>query len=237
MFWQHLVHIRKITLPVSLLIRINETSWLASMSRRPLCAYVVAITFIIHFIITMGFVMAQWILDPAHSGIKFKVKHLVVSTVTGQFTSVRGSVQASKPDFSDASIQFEADVDSISTNNEQRDGHLKSIDFFDAANHPKLSFVSTGIIRKGEGSYQLKGDMTIRGTKKSITLDVTHNGTVKGFEGDVAGFEISGTLNRQDFGLRWNAMTEAGGVVVSNEVKLDIAVELKAAQVAQSKAA
>jgi polyisoprenoid-binding protein YceI len=181
--------------------------------------------------------MAQWTLDQGHTDVKFKVKHLVVSTVTGQFTSVRGTVEATKPDFSDATIRFEADVDSISTNNEQRDAHLKSADFFDAARHPKISFVSTGITRKADGVYALNGDMTIRGTKKSVTLDVTYNGTVKGFEGDVAGFEIAGTLNRQDFGLRWNAMTEAGGVVVSDEVKLDIAVELKAAQAAQAKAA
>lgn len=175
--------------------------------------------------------MSQWIIDPAHSEVKFKVKHLVISTVTGQFKSVRGTVQAAKPDFSDARIQFEADVDSITTNNEQRDAHLKSPDFFDAANHPTLSFVSTSIRQKGDGTFELRGDMTIRGTNRSIALDVAYNGTVKGFDGDVAAFEITGKLNRQEFGLRWNAMTEAGGVVVSDEVKLDIAVELKTADV------
>jgi len=178
--------------------------------------------------------MAQWTIDAAHSEVKFKVKHLVISTVTGQFKSIRGTVKAGKPDFSDARIQFEADVDSISTNNEQRDGHLKSADFFDAAKYPTLSFVSTSIRPKSDDSYLLTGDMTIRGTKRSITLDVTYNGTVKGFEGDVAAFEISGKLYRQDFGLRWNAMTETGGVVVSDEVKLDIAVELKKVEVAEA---
>jgi polyisoprenoid-binding protein YceI len=177
--------------------------------------------------------MAQWIIDPAHTEVKFKVKHLVVSTVTGRFDKVTGTVQASKPDFSDARIQFEADVDSINTNNEQRDAHLKSPDFFDTANFPKLSFVSTSIRPKGENKYELKGDMTIRGTKRNIALDVTYNGTVKGFDGDVAAFEITGKLNRQEFGLRWNAMTETGGVVVSDEVKLDIAAELKMADVAE----
>lgn len=171
--------------------------------------------------------MAQWTIDPAHSEIKFKVKHLVISTVTGQFRQFSGSVFSETPDFSDARIQFEADIDSISTNNEQRDGHLKSPDFFDAAGHPKLSFVSASITRTGDGTYALAGDMTIRGIKRRITLDVAYNGTVKGFDGEVAGFEISGRLNRQDYGLRWNAMTEAGGVVVSDEVRLDIAVELK----------
>jgi len=178
--------------------------------------------------------MKTWIIDPAHTEVKFKVKHLVISTVTGQFTSVRGTVQASRADFSDARIQFEADVDSISTNNEQRDGHLKSSDFFDAANYPTLSFVSTAIKPKGDGTYELKGDMTIRGTKRSIVLGVTYNGTVKGFDGDVAAFDITGKLNRQEYGLRWNAMTEAGGVVVGDEVRLEIAVELKTADVAES---
>jgi polyisoprenoid-binding protein YceI len=181
--------------------------------------------------------MAQWIIDPVHSEVKFKVKHLVIATVTGQFKTVSGTVEANKEDFSDARIAFEADVNSISTNNEQRDGHLKSPDFFDAASFPVLSFVSTSISPKGNGGFLMKGDMTIRGTKKSIALDVTYNGTVKGFDGDVAGFEISGKLNRQEFGLRWNAMTETGGVVVSDEVKLDIAVELKRAQAAGANAA
>lgn len=177
--------------------------------------------------------MTQWTIDPAHSEVKFKVKHLVISTVTGRFTSVRGTVNAGKPDFSDARVQFEADVNSIDTSNEQRDGHLKSADFFDAANYPTLSFVSASMSPKGGNTYEMIGDMTIRGTKRRITLDVVYNGTVKGFDGDVAAFEITGKLNRQEFGLRWNAMTETGGVVVGDEVKLDIAVELKTADVAE----
>jgi polyisoprenoid-binding protein YceI len=181
--------------------------------------------------------MAQWIIDPAHTEVQFKVKHLVISTVTGRFISVRGGVQADASDFSDARVRFEADVDSINTGNEQRDGHLKSPDFFDAANHPTLSFVSTSMAKKGNGRYALAGDMTIRGTTRAVTLEVVYHGTVKGFDGDVAAFEISGKLNRQEFGLRWNAMTEAGGVVVSDEVKLEIAAELKTADVAEMVAA
>ena len=177
--------------------------------------------------------MAQWIIDPAHSEVKFKVRHLVISTVTGQFNAVRGTVRAAEPDFSDARIQFEADVESIDTNNAQRDAHLKSPDFFDAATYPTISFISTSITPEADGAFELKGDMTIRGTRRSVVLAVTYNGTAKGFDGDVAAFEIAGTLNRQDFGLRWNAMTETGGVVVSDEVKLDIVVELKTADVAE----
>lgn len=181
--------------------------------------------------------MAQWNIDPTHSEVTFKVKHLVISTVTGRFTSVSGTVDATKDDFSDARVSFQADVNSISTNNEQRDGHLKSADFFDAANFPVLSFTSTSIEPKGDGALVLRGDMTIRGTTKSVALNVAYNGTVKGFYGDVAGFEITGALNRQDFGLRWNALTETGGVVVSDEVKLAIIVELTRAQGEASAAA
>ncbi len=174
--------------------------------------------------------MALWKVDQAHSEIKFKVKHLVVSTVTGQFTSFEGKVEADNADFSDAKISFEADVNSIDTKNEQRDGHLKSPDFFDAANHPKLTFVSKSITKKSDDEYVVLGDITIRGTKKEVSLSVTYNGTTKGFGGvDVAGFEISGKLNRFDFGLQWNALTEVGGIVVGDEVKIDIIAELQKA--------
>jgi len=172
--------------------------------------------------------MATWEIDTAHSEIKFKVKHLVVSTVTGQFNVFNGTVESDKPDFSDAKISFEADVNSVDTKNEQRDGHLKSPDFFDAANYPKLTFVSKSVKKKSDDEYQVVGDMTIRGTTKEITLNVTYNGTVKGFGGvDVAG--ITGKLNRFDFGLQWNALTEVGGIVVADEVKLDISAELQKA--------
>jgi polyisoprenoid-binding protein YceI len=175
--------------------------------------------------------MTQWLIDPAHTEVKFKVKHLVISTVTGQFRQFSGSVISEKPDFSDAQVSFAADVTSISTNNDQRDGHLKSPDFFDAASYPSLTFTSTSITQVADNEYTMRGTMTIRGVAKEVTLSVIYNGTVKGFEGDVAAFEITGKLNRQDFGLRWNALTESGGVVVSDEVKLEIAAELKKVEV------
>ena len=172
--------------------------------------------------------MATWKIDPAHSEIKFKVKHLVVSTVTGQFNKFDATVEAAKEDFSDAKISFEAEVDSVNTKNDQRDGHLKSADFFDAANYPKLTFVSKSIQKKDDDEYTVVGDITIRGTKKEIKLNAVYNGTVKGFGGvEVAGFEMTGKLNRFDFGLHWNALTEVGGVVVSDEVRLEINAELK----------
>ena len=172
--------------------------------------------------------MTRWKIDPAHSEIKFKVKHLVVSTVTGQFNKFDAVVESDKADFTDAKISFEADVNSVDTKNEQRDTHLKSADFFDAANYPKLTFVSKSVNKKSDNEYEVTGDITIRGTKKEIKLNVTYNGTVKGFGGvEVAGFEITGKLNRFDFGLQWNALTEVGGVVVAEEVKLEIAAELQ----------
>jgi polyisoprenoid-binding protein YceI len=169
--------------------------------------------------------MTTWKIDPAHSEVKFKVKHLVVSTVTGHFNNYQATAET-LGDFSDAKINFEAEVDSIDTKNAQRDGHLKSADFFDAANYPKLSFVSKSLRKKSDNEFELVGDLTIRGTKKETKLDVVYNGTVKGFGGvEVAGFEITGKINRQDFGLTWSALTEAGGVVVSDDVKFEINAE------------
>ena len=181
--------------------------------------------------------MAQWKIDPAHAEINFKVKHLVVSTVTGAFTKFDATIDANKEDFSDANFTFEADINSISTKNEQRDGHLKSPDFFDAANYPKMTFVSKSAKKLSDFEMQVVGDLTIHGTTKEVTLDVIYNGTVAGFGGSkVAGFEVRGKINRFDFGLQWNALTEAGGVVVSNEVKIEILAEFAKAQ-SQAKAA
>jgi polyisoprenoid-binding protein YceI len=171
--------------------------------------------------------MATWKMDTAHSEVKFKVRHLVISTVTGNFNQFSGTAESSKEDFTDAKISFEADVNSIDTKNEQRDGHLKSADFFDAANHPKLTFVSKSFTKKSEDQYELTGNLTIRGTTKEVKLAALYNGTVKGFGGsfDVAAFEVTGKINRQDYGLTWSALTETGGVVVSDEVKFEILAE------------
>jgi len=170
--------------------------------------------------------MKTWKIDPAHSEINFKVKHLVVSNVRGHFDNFDASIETNKEDFSDAKISFEADVKSINTNNEQRDNHLKSADFFDAENHPKMTFESTAVKKISDHEMEVKGKLTLRGVTKDVTLNVIYNGVVSGF-GDVkvAGFEISTKLNRFDYGLQWNALTEAGGVVVSNEVKIEIQAE------------
>lgn len=167
-----------------------------------------------------------WKIDPAHSEIQFKVKHLVISTVTGSFSSYDAEAETKDEGFEGAYIRFEAEADSISTNNEERDNHLKSDDFFNAKEHPRLTFVSTSFEKTGKNTYKLTGELTIRGITKTIELDVTHGGTVEDPYGQTkAGFEISATVNRKEFGLKWNAVTEAGNVVVSDEVKLLLNVQ------------
>jgi polyisoprenoid-binding protein YceI len=171
--------------------------------------------------------MATYKIDVDHSDIMFKVKHLMISTATGIFKKFDATVETEKGDFSDAQISFEADVDSVDTKNAQRDAHLKSDDFFNAEQFPKMIFKSTSIEKNGEGEYTLKGDLTIRDITKPVSLDVDYNGNTKdpwGFER--AGFEVTGKINRKDFGLKWSAVTEAGGLVVDDIVKLQMNVEL-----------
>ncbi|WP_198514289.1 YceI family protein [Algoriphagus formosus] len=167
----------------------------------------------------------KWVIDPTHSEVSFKVKHLVISTVTGYFKKFEGAAESESDDFDGASVSFTADIDSIDTNQSDRDNHLKSADFFDAANHPKLSF--SGKISKNGGDYQLVGDLEIRGTKKEVTLDVDFGGVAGDPYGQTkAGFEIEGKINRKEFGLTWSAVTEAGSVVVSDQVRLMLSVQL-----------
>ena len=174
--------------------------------------------------------MTQWNIDAAHSEIVFKVKHLVVSTVSGQFDRFNARIESASTDFSDMKITFEAEVDSLNTKNAQRDAHLKSPDFFDAASHPKLAFSSTSVKKLSDHEFEVAGDLTIRGITKPVTLEVAYNGTVPGFGGGtVAGFEVRGKVNRFDYGLQWNAVTEAGGVVVGAEVRFEIHAEFNSA--------
>jgi polyisoprenoid-binding protein YceI len=167
-----------------------------------------------------------WSIDPTHSEVQFKIKHLVISTVTGQFNSFNGSLEAVGDDFSGSKATFEASIDSISTNNADRDGHLKSPDFFDAANFPTLNFESTSFENKGGNNYKISGNFTIKGVTKEVILDAEFGGIMTDPYGNVkAGFEITGKINRKDFGLTWSAVTEAGGIVVSDEVKLALNVQ------------
>ncbi len=152
----------------------------------------------------------------------------MISSVTGSFTDYSVEVESEEYDLMNAKVVFTAKLDSITTNNPDRDTHLKSPDFFDATNHPQVKFVSTSV-KPGDSKeeFQLTGDLTIRGTTKPITLDVEFGGIVKDPWGNTrAGFTVTGKLNRKEFGLSWNAMTEAGGLVVSDEVKINCGVEL-----------
>lgn len=168
-----------------------------------------------------------WKVDPTHSEVQFKVKHLVISTVTGSFNSFEGEVEAEGNDFENANVTFNADINSISTNQEDRDNHLKSDDFFDAEKYPELTFESTSVNKTGDQEYKLIGDLTIRDVTKEIELDVAHGGTVDDHLGNTkAGFEIRGAINRKDFGLVYNPVTEAGNVVVGDKIKLLLNVQL-----------
>jgi len=167
----------------------------------------------------------NWVIDASHSEIQFKVKHLVITTVTGSFNEFSGTVESGDT-FENAKISFEANTASVSTNSEQRDGHLKGGDFFDVEKFPKLRFKATKFSKKGD-DFELVGDLTIKDVTKSVTLAVEYGGTAQDPWGNTkAGFEVTGKINRKDFGLTWNAPTEAGGVLVSDEVKLIANVQL-----------
>jgi len=171
--------------------------------------------------------MATYKIDPAHSEITFKIKHLMITNVTGSFTKFEGTMESSKDDFSDAQISFEADIDSITTNNEQRDGHLKSPEFFDAVTFPKLTFQSTSFEKVSGDDYKLTGNLTVHGVTEPVTLNVELGGvTTDPWGQSKVGFEITGKINRKDFGLEWNATLETGGVMLSEEVKLLLNVQL-----------
>jgi polyisoprenoid-binding protein YceI len=170
--------------------------------------------------------LTKWVLDPLHSEVQFKVKHLVISTVSGFFKSFAGELDTENDDFTNASISFSLDIDSIDTNQSQRDEHLKSAEFFDAAQYPQITFKSTSFTKSGDDEYKLVGDLTIKGVTKPVTLDVEFGGSAADFYGNTkAGFEITGKINRKEFGLTWDGVTEAGSVVVGEDIKLLINVQ------------
>lgn len=168
-----------------------------------------------------------WKIDPAHSEIQFKVKHLMITTVTGYFRKFDLEVETETEEFSTAKrIEFTADIDSIDTNNEQRDTHLKSPDFFNADEHGQLKFVGKKYEDTGD-TAKLHGDLTIRGVTKPITVNVEFAGTVVDPYGQTkAGFAVDGKISRKEFGLMWNGVTEAGQVVASDEIRMHCEIQL-----------
>ncbi len=170
--------------------------------------------------------MTTWNLDPTHSEVQFKVKHLVISTVTGSFNQFESQLTKAGDNWENAHVSFSVDINSIDTNNSDRDGHLKSADFFDSENHPKMTFKSTTFNQINENEYKLSGDLTIKGVTKNVEFNVTFGGEMLDPYGNhKAGFEATGEISREEFGLSWNAITEAGGVVVGDKVKLHFNVQ------------
>lgn len=169
---------------------------------------------------------SKWTIDKAHSNVKFTVTHMVVSETDGNFKIFSGSMENSKPDFSDAKIEFSVDVSSINTENENRDKHLKGDDFFNAEKYPQMKFVSTSFTPAGDNKYKLSGNLTIRDVTKPVVFDVTYGGSVNDRGGVKAGFKATTTINRFDYNLKWDKVTEAGGLVVSKEVNITVNVEL-----------
>lgn len=170
----------------------------------------------------------KWTVDTAHSEVQFKVRHLMITTVTGYFSTFNVEVETDGEDFANAtSIKFTADVDSVNTNNEQRDTHLKSEEFFDVSNHGQITFVGNKYEETEPGVAKLHGDLNIRGVSKPVTVNVEHHGIVVDPYGQTkAGFTVDGKINRKEFGLTWDAVTEAGNVVVSDEIRLHAEIQL-----------
>ncbi len=171
--------------------------------------------------------ITKWTLDKAHSNVKFSVTHLVVSETEGTFKLFNGSMENSKPDYSDAKISFNVDVNSINTDNEKRDAHLKGDDFFNAEKYPAMKFESTSFSPEGGNKYKLTGNVTIRDVTKPVTFDVTYGGTVNAMGGTRIGFKAKTTIDRFDYNLKWDKTIETGGMVVSKEVDITVNVELK----------
>jgi polyisoprenoid-binding protein YceI len=171
--------------------------------------------------------MTTYKIDPTHSEITFKVKHLMITNVTGKFTKFDATMQSDREDFTVAVVIFEADVNSLTTHNEQRDGHLKSNDFFNAEKYAKITFKSTSLRKESDEDYKLFGNLTIRGITKPIELKVTHSGNINDPWGNErAGFEIEGRIDRLEYGLKWNVLTDTGGMVAGKDVKLIMNVEM-----------
>ncbi|MBL0047935.1 MAG: YceI family protein [Bacteroidetes bacterium] len=168
-----------------------------------------------------------WAVDKSHSNVNFTVTHMMVTEVDGKFKVYDGTILSTNDDFSDAQFNFTVDVNSVNTDDEKRDGHLKSDDFFNAEKFPQMKFKSTSFKKVSGKKYVLEGELTIRDVTKKVKFDVTYNGTGKNPWGmTVAGFKASTTINRMDYNLKWNKTLEAGGVLVSEDVVVSINMEM-----------
>jgi polyisoprenoid-binding protein YceI len=168
----------------------------------------------------------KWAVDATHSSIEFSVKHMMIAKVKGSFHTFAAQIEADPNDLTDANIRFEVDLDSVDTRNGDRDAHLRSADFFDTAAHPKLIFQSTRIVNKGDGEYDVTGNVTLHGVTLAETFTVSFEGAGKDPWGnEKVGFSAAGSLKRSDFGLTYNAVLETGGVLIGDEVKISLEIE------------
>ena len=168
----------------------------------------------------------KWAIDPTHSEVGFKVKHMMFTNVSGKFTTYDATITTEGDDFTKSKINFAADIASIDTNNTDRDNHLKSADFFDADNNPKLTFVSSSLAKSGD-DYELTGELSLHGITKTVKLEAEVSGELKDPWGNTkVALNLNGKINRKDWGLTWNSALETGGVLVSDEVKLNIELQL-----------
>jgi polyisoprenoid-binding protein YceI len=171
---------------------------------------------------------ATWTIDPSHSTIEFVAKHMMITTVKGRFTEFTGTIVADEEQFADSTVEATMQAASLDTRSEQRDAHLRSPDFLDVERYPEVTFRSTGL-RGTKDSFELTGDLTIRDVTRPITLDVTFEGEGKDpWGGTRASFSAKGKFDRRDFGLTWNVALETGGILVSNEVKINIEAQVVA---------
>ncbi|MDX8569782.1 YceI family protein [Elizabethkingia sp. HX XZB] len=168
-----------------------------------------------------------WAIDPTHSEIGFKVKHMMFTNVSGKFEEIYVNLENEDDHFETSDITFSAEVNSVNTGNLDRDNHLRSADFFDVEHYPKITFKSTAVKKINEGEFQILGDLTIKNVTQSIALDAEYSGLMKDPWGNTKmGLSINGKINRKDFGLTWNASLETGGVLVGEEIKLTAEIQL-----------
>ncbi len=175
-----------------------------------------------------------WVIDPMHSDVLFRIKHLVISTVTGTFKKFEGRVVAEGDDFNEAKVYFTIDVKSIDTNQAQRDAHLQTGDFFEADLYPQITFESTSFLKTGRSDYKMAGNLTMKGTTKLVELSVEYGGSEDNGHGVIKhGFEVTGIINRKEFGMTWNKLTDSGGLGLGEDIKLIANIQVAEAELVE----
>lgn len=168
-----------------------------------------------------------WVIDPMHSEVLFKIKHLVISTVTGSFKKFDGKIVTNGEGFNDAKVSLSLEVKSVDTGQEMRDGHLQSGDFFEAEQYPTITFESTSFTKTDDENYKMIGDLTMKGVTKPVELNVEYGGSEDNGHGVLKhGFEVTGTVNRMDFGMTWNKLTDTGGLGLGEKIKLEANIQV-----------